>query len=81
MSLSTSSQKKEQATQKANRYCVAALVALSLALAVLSAGVFLTYPISVVGIVSMCVGIVCTLLCIIFFALYNYYLQEAEKSQ
>jgi putative Mn2+ efflux pump MntP len=81
MSVSTSSQKKEEATRKANRYCASALIALSLALGALSVGVFLIYPTSAVGIASTFLGIVCMLLCILFFALYSRNLREAEKLQ
>jgi hypothetical protein len=34
-----------------------------------------------VGIVSTCAGVTATLLCMLFFALYHHYLQQAEKDQ
>jgi uncharacterized membrane-anchored protein len=77
----TSSQRKNENTQKANTYCVAALLALSFALLVLSVGTFLLSPVSVVGIISTCAGVAATLLCMLFFALYHHYLQQAEKDQ
>ena len=58
--MSTTSRRNNEIFQKANKYCIAALISLSIALAVLSVGVFLTYPISVVGFLSTCIGIVCT---------------------
>lgn len=79
MSASTSSQKKEEATRKANRYCASALIALSLALVALTIGVFLIFPTSVAGIFSTCLGIICMFLCILFFTLYSRNLREAEK--
>jgi hypothetical protein len=79
--MSTTARKNYEAFQKANKYCIAALISLSIAPGVLSVGVFLTYPISVVGILSTCIGIVCTLLCILFFALYSHYVRQAEKTQ
>jgi predicted membrane channel-forming protein YqfA (hemolysin III family) len=79
--MTTSSQRKNENTQKANTYCVAALLALSFALLVLSVGEFLFSPVSVIGIVSTCMGVASTLLCMLFFALYHHYLQQAEKDQ
>jgi hypothetical protein len=38
-------------------------------------------PVSVVGIISTCTGVAATLLCMLFFALYHHYLQQAEKDQ
>ena len=81
MSTRASSQRKNENTQKANRYCIAALLALSFALFILSVGVFLVSPVSVVGIVSTFVGVACALLCMLFFALYSHYLHLAEKEQ
>ena len=79
--MSTTSRRDNEIFQKANKYCIAALVSLSIALGVLSVGVFLMYPISVVGILSTCIGIVCTLLSILFFALYSHYMRQAEENQ
>ena len=79
--MSTTARRNNEIFQKANKYCIAALIALSIALGVLSGGVFLTYPISVVGILSTCIGIVFTLLSILFFALYSHYLRQAEENQ
>jgi hypothetical protein len=79
--MSTTARRNNEIFQKANKYCIAALISLSIALGVLSAGVFLTYPISVVGILSTCIGIVFTLLSILFFALYSHYLRQAEENQ
>ncbi len=77
--MSTTSRRNNEIFQKANKYCIAALISLSIALAVLSVGVFLTYPISVVGFLSTCIGIVCTLLSILFFALYSHYLRQQKQ--
>lgn len=60
---------------------MAALLALSFALFILSVGVFLVNPVSVLGLVSTGVGVACSLLCILFFALYSHYLRLAEKEQ
>ena len=79
--MTTSSQRKNENTQKANTYCVAALLALSFALFVLSVGVFLWNPASSIGIISTCMGVASRLLCMLFFALYHHYLQQAEKEQ
>jgi hypothetical protein len=79
--MSMTSRKNNALYQKANKYCIAALLALSLAIGVLTAGEFLTYPISPWGIFCVCVGVVSMLLCIFFFALYSHYLRQAEKAQ
>jgi hypothetical protein len=81
MSTTSHSHKKDEMFQKANRYCIAALLALSLAIGILTAGEFLTYPISPWGIFCICVGIISMLLCILFFALYSHYLRQSEKTQ
>lgn len=79
--MTTFSQRKNENMQKANTYCVSALLALSFALLVLSVGVFLWSPASIVGIISTCMGVAGALLSMLFFALYHHYLQQAEKEQ
>jgi len=81
MNTYTSSQRKNEYTQRANRYCIAAIIALSSALFVLSACVFLANPTSAIGLVFTCVGVVCALLSTLFFALYSFNLRRAEKEQ
>ena len=78
LSKGAASQQKNENFQKANKYCIAALVSLSLALFVLTVGVFLLGPTSFVGILSTCVGVICALLCSLFFTLYSHYLRLAE---
>lgn len=58
---------------------MAALLALSFALFILSVGVFLVNPVSVVGMVSTGLGVACSLLYILFLVLYSHYLRLAEK--
>ena len=79
MSSQASSQRKNEHTQKANKYCIAALVALCLALFILSVGVFLLNPLSIIGIISTCLGVACSLLYILFLVLYSHYIRLAEK--
>lgn len=79
--MQASSQEKTANALKADRYCVAGLVALSIALLVLSVGVFLLNPVSAIGLISTGLGVACALLCILFFALYNHYLRLAESAE
>src|SRR2546423_6607786 len=79
MNTYTSSQRKNEYAQRANRYCIAALIALSFALFVLTACVFLANPTSVIGIVFTCVGVVCALLSMLFFALYSFNLRRCAQ--
>lgn len=83
MSISTrpSSQQKDEDARKANTYCIAALISLSLALFVLSGGLFLVNPVSIIGYILTGLGVICMLLCILFFVLYSYHLRRAEKEQ
>lgn len=81
MNTHPSASRKNEYTHKANRYCIAALLSLSAALFILSVGVFLLNPVSVVGIVSTGLGVACALLYILFFVLYSHYLRQAEKDQ
>lgn len=81
MSTRASSQRKDENVQKADKYCIAALLSLSFALFILSVGVFLVNPVGIIGIVSTCIGVACSLLSMLFFALYNHYLRLAEADQ
>lgn len=81
MGTHASAQRKNENMQKANRYCIAALIALCCALFILSVGVFLLNPVGIVGIVSTGLGVACSLLYILFFVLYSHYLRLAEKAQ
>ena len=66
--------------QKADRYCAAALVFLSLAIFFLSTVVFTVNPLSILGILATCIGVILMVCCITCFALYNHYLKKEEET-
>lgn len=69
------------APQKSEQYCALAIICLSGALLVLAVGVFISGPVSIIGIISLCIGIALMVCCIVFFALYNHYLKQEESNR
>ena len=57
--------------QKADQYAARAVICLTLALVIIGVGGFITGPLSVIGAVSVCIGILFALASIVFFFLYD----------
>ncbi len=80
MKMNTSSTSKSSYIQKSERYCVAALVLLTLAIFFLSVMTFSLNPLSPLGMLSVWIGVILMIGCIVSFALYNHYLKKEEES-
>ncbi len=80
MTTNNASTNENSNIQKSDRYCTAALVFLSLAIFFLSAVVFTVNPLSILGILATCIGVILMVCCITCFALYNHYLKKEEES-
>ena len=66
--------------QKSERYCIAALILLTLAIVFLSVLVFSLSPLTILGVLAACLGVVFMIGCIICFAFYSHYLKKEEES-
>jgi uncharacterized membrane protein len=62
-----------------DRYCVAALICLSVTIFFLSIVVFTVNPLSILGILAICIGIILMLGCIFCFARYSYWLKQEQR--
>ena len=67
--------------QKANRHCAYAIACLSVALFIFGIGPFAYKPVSALGIVSLGIGAVFVIGCVVFFARYARFSKEAEQNQ
>jgi L-asparagine transporter-like permease len=80
MTTGNSSTPKSANIQKSERYCIAALIFLTLAIVFLSVVVFTLSPLSIWGILATCLGVILMICCIVCFALYSHYLKKEEES-
>lgn len=74
-----STQSRNEHARKADTYCIMALLSLSVAILVLSVGVFLLYPTSIIGLFSTGLGIIATLISILYFSRYHHHIRLAEQ--
>lgn len=79
MSTVNSAPQKSENIQKSERYCIAALILLCLAIFFLSVVVFTLNPLTIFGIIAAAIGVLLMFGCIYCFARYNHYLNEEEK--
>ncbi len=65
--------------QPSDRYCIGAIVFLCLAMFFLSVVVFTVSPLTILGIISTCIGVLLMLGCIVCFVLYSRALKKEEE--
>lgn len=79
MSTREASVPKSENVRKSERYCIAALIFLCLAIFFLSVVVFMVNPLTIFGIIATIIGVLLMIGCIASFALYDYYVKKEEK--
>ncbi len=79
--MNVSSLQSKAIMQKANRYCAYAIACLSAALLIFGVGPFAYKPVSVLGIVSLGIGVVFAISSYVLFARYARFSKEAENKQ